>query len=750
MQAVIADTLLRFVAWVQRHPRAVLALILALSILSATASALLLRIDGDLERLIQPRADQVWYQHDRDFKAAFPQLQQTAMVVVSGSDRLAMVEHARQLQQDLLAQPGVAEVFAPELHPFIARRQFYYLPPDRMGTWLTAIAFDPSRLHALMAQGPRSDAESQGDVTLLLRGSRDAQRSLPHGELLQGLRQTLEARPGPAGVETRLTGEIVLEDEEIRSALQGIGLAGSVSLALLALILGFGLRCWRMAVAIFSLLACGTALTLGWGILAIGPFNTLALIFVVMFFGLGVDFAVHFGLRVAEAGRAEAGRAEAGHPAQTAAREIGPALLLCLLTTSLAFLAFSPTAYRGLAELGIVSAGGMVIAFLLTLTLLPALFALLGPPRTPLLRHPPRSVRLPPGPVVIGMTVIALGAGYLAKDLRFDYSVLALRDANTEAMQTLLQRQQAGESTDYSIHVLAAPEQVQDLRERLEALPEVRRVQAPDDWIPPQQEAVHEQLRQAWSAFADFDDPALVELHGLLEAEPFDLEDLPADLRRWLIAADGRHLLRVEPATTLDDRAALAAFVTAVAGVAPNHAGRAVVEWGVGNVVVEAFAEAAVIALLGISVLLLLYFRSLLLPLLVLLPISLALLLTFAIAVVTNLSLNMANILVVPLIFGLGVDTGIHVIHRYRHSGQVAAVYTSSTARAVLISGLTTVGTFIALAFSPHAGAASVGVLLAIAIGALLLTTFLLLPALLRLLPTPVPAPGLPSPAEDR
>ena len=163
-----------------------------------------------------------------------------------------------------------------------------------------------------------------------------------------------------------------------------------------------------------------------------------------------------------------------------------------------------------------------------------------------------------------------------------------------------------------------------------------------------------------------------------------------------------------------------------------RYAGRTVVEWGVGGVVVEAFAHAAAIALAGIALVLAVYFRGLLLPALVLVPIALSMLITAAVMQLTGITLNMANILVVPLIVGLGVDTGIHVVDRWRQSDDLTALAASSTPRAVLISGLTTLGTFASLSLSPHGGAASIGLLLTIAIGTMLVVTFGLLPALLE------------------
>jgi uncharacterized membrane protein YdfJ with MMPL/SSD domain len=284
----------------------------------------------------------------------------------------------------------------------------------------------------------------------------------------------------------RLTGEVVLAHEEIGAALDGIGIAGTVSIVLLAVILGFGVRSLRIIVGIFLLLGLGSALTLGFAAVTVGTFNTLALMFVIMFFGLGVDFAVHFAMRVREAHGAGQADLEA---TAAAARDIGPALLLCMVTSSIAFLSFTPTAYRGLGELGIISAGGMVVAFLLTLTLIPALFGAFGMPTGSWggAESNRWMARLRPVPVLAATLCLATLAGWWVRDLAFDYSVLAMRDADSEAMSTLLELQHADITTDYSISVLAAPEGVAALEHQLAELPEVSAVMTPQDWIPADQ-----------------------------------------------------------------------------------------------------------------------------------------------------------------------------------------------------------------------------------------------------------------------
>ena len=138
-------------------------------------------------------------------------------------------------------------------------------------------------------------------------------------------------------------------------------------------------------------------------------------------------------------------------------------------------------------------------------------------------------------------------------------------------------------------------------------------------------------------------------------------------------------------------------------------------------------------AFVGISLILLVTLRRLSMAMLILCPLVLAALCTFGLGVALNMPLNMANILVLPLIFGLGVDNGIHVVDRFMGEGDVDHLMHSSTPRAVLLSTMTTIGAFAALSVSPHMGTASIGLLLTIAIGFLLVFTIFLLPVLLEI-----------------
>jgi hypothetical protein len=109
-----------------------------------------------------------------------------------------------------------------------------------------------------------------------------------------------------------------------------------------------------------------------------------------------------------------------------------------------------------------------------------------------------------------------------------------------------------------------------------------------------------------------------------------------------------------------------------------------------------------------------------------------AVIVTGAVSVLLGIPLNFANIIALPLLLGMGVDSGIHILHRYRTAlPEHRHILATSSARAVIVSALTTMCSIGNLAFSPHAGTASMGKLLSIGIAMTLVATLLVLPGLL-------------------
>jgi len=225
----------------------------------------------------------------------------------------------------------------------------------------------------------------------------------------------------------------------------------------------------------------------------------------------------------------------------------------------------------------------------------------------------------------------------------------------------------------------------------------------------------------------------LIGLKLALNAGPVVIESLPEQLRRRWIAADGRALVEVFPKADLRDRQALKNFVTAVRHFVPHLSGTPVTVMEAGRTVLRSFMEAGAIAVISICILLFIVLRRPIALALVFVPVLFAGLWTTALTVLSGLSFNLANVIILPLLFGLGVAGAIHLLARARIMGSPCQAMMTSTPRAVLLSALTTIGSFGSISLSAHPGTASMGILLMIAITMTVLATLVFLPSLMSL-----------------
>ncbi|SOD40444.1 MMPL family transporter [Nitrosovibrio sp. Nv4] len=227
------------------------------------------------------------------------------------------------------------------------------------------------------------------------------------------------------------------------------------------------------------------------------------------------------------------------------------------------------------------------------------------------------------------------------------------------------------------------------------------------------------------------------ELSISLEAKPIRLDHLPPHIKdRWL-SKDGWYRIQIFPKKDLNDLTNLKEFIIEVQSVAPEITGLPIIYWESMKEVIEAFQQAIVVALVAIALVLIAIRRSVLDTTLVMATLILAGLFTMACAALTNTPVNFANIIALPLLLGLGVDNGIHMLVKLRESlsgSEDYDIYQSSTARAIFFGALTTSTSFGGLAFSPHAGISSMGLIITIGIFWIMVCTFIILPALSKLI----------------
>jgi hypothetical protein len=207
------------------------------------------------------------------------------------------------------------------------------------------------------------------------------------------------------------------------------------------------------------------------------------------------------------------------------------------------------------------------------------------------------------------------------------------------------------------------------------------------------------------------------------------LDSIPPDVSRDWLLPDGRARVHVLSTPQARSSAGLQQFVDEVTKIAPNAGGSAVTIEATSQTIVNAFRDAALIAIVSITIILLLALRRVIDVALVLAPLILSALLTLLVAVLLPLPLNFANIIALPLLLGVGVSFNIYFVMNWRAGRR--AILGSATARAIVFSALTTGTAFGSLALSEHPGTASMGRLLLISLACTLLASLVFIPALL-------------------
>lgn len=293
------------------------------------------------------------------------------------------------------------------------------------------------------------------------------------------------------GATVRLTGEQPLADEEFASVEDGAVVNGIGTLIVVLAILWLALRSKRMILAVLVTLAVGLPITAALGLMMVGSLNMISVAFMVLFIGLGADFAIQYGVKYRE----ERHRDERlDHALVGAAHSMGLPLTLAAAAVATSFFSFLPTAYRGVSELGLIAGVGMIVAYFSTMTLLPALLKLMAPPGEASRPGFPRLVPIDDflqdhrKPILIGTLLVVLGAAPLLLHLRFDFNPLHLKDPTTESMATLMSLKDSPEASINDVAVLAPSLAAADLTaRRVGALPEVGRVTTLSTFIPPDQ-----------------------------------------------------------------------------------------------------------------------------------------------------------------------------------------------------------------------------------------------------------------------
>jgi hopanoid biosynthesis associated RND transporter like protein HpnN len=296
---------------------------------------------------------------------------------------------------------------------------------------------------------------------------------------------------GEYGARVRLTGPVPIANEEFATVADGAVVNGIGTILVVLLILWMALHSVKIISAVFANLFIGLSITTAVGLWMVGSLNLLSIAFAVLFVGLGVDFGIQFSVRY----RSERFKSNDLQTALEKAAEYSAIpLSLAAMATASGFLCFLPTDYKGVSELGKIAGVGMLVAFLSSITVLPALLSLLNPPGE---KEPVGYAFLAPVDhflekyrviIIVGTLLVAVAGLPLLYFLRFDFNPINLRNSKVESIATFLDLRRDPNTGANAINVMTHSEaDAKKIEARLEKVPEVLRVMSLDSFVPEDQ-----------------------------------------------------------------------------------------------------------------------------------------------------------------------------------------------------------------------------------------------------------------------
>ncbi len=639
---------------------------------------------------------------------------------------------------------------------------------------------------------------------VLLRLAGDKESFAHNTQAIEELRKLI-AQVEARHPETRvgLTGLPVMENDEMRASQKAMFKASVLSLVGVAclFIAGFG-GVRHPLITVFALLLA-MAWSFGYITLSVGHLNILSISFGVILIGLGIDFGVHYVARYLQLRN---DHMDCDAALEQTSGGVGPGILTGAITTAIAFFMAAFTDFTGIAELGRIAGGGILLCCLAAFTVLPALVHLADRKRLHKILPGPLDIHgwlLPlfrrPQLLLIATALATILVGLGMGNLWYDHNLLNLQPAGLESVE--LERKLIAESDQsvwFALSICEDREELLALRDRFLRLESVERVQEIASLFPSDHEQkrpiigriearlanlperppripidppaelgrvlgraqaavggssravrIGRQLEQArdilrrmplsecYQLLSDYQHrmagdllSRLHTLRAMANPEPPQLTDLPESLVTRFVGQRGRYLLKIYSKANIWDMDAMEKFVREVRSVDPRVTGNPLQTYEASRQMKTSYEQAAVYALVAIVIVLYLDFRSLRYVALAMVPLGLGMVQMFGLLGLLDIPLNPANMIVLPLILGIGVDDGVHVVHDFRRQKGPYRM-SASTASAVLITSLTTMIGFGSLMIASHQGLQSLGRVLTIGVSCCLFTSLVMLPAVM-------------------
>lgn len=641
-------------------------------------------------------------------------------------------------------------------------------------------------------------------------------------------------------VSAGLTGMLAVGRDEMKYSTQGLEISSAISIFAIGALLFFAFKMWVAPVLALLNLIIGLIWAAGLVAVFVPVLNVMTAMFMIILIGLGIDFSIHVISTFTEMRQKGLGLKEA---TQLGLAKSGKGVSTGALTTAIAFFALMIGESRGMSELGLVTAVGLLAIMVSTFVALPTFLVVrerrkeksLVSKEAPVEKQP-RDITLKPlgataeffqnNPwlTLAAAVLITIGLSMSAREITFNHNMM---DLEAEGLPSIMLQDTVQEkfdlSMDFAYLVAESVDESRELKEKAKDLPSVATVEDISVFLPTEEQQDKRrphlnEIRDIMSStqvrpiklnnldqvkseierlemnimefqsmaflggqdkvfdrcteiVGDIENPPtntiFLRLYDLLEQEkqqlvaslnvfqdsyaeyftasvlsmanttPLELDMLPESIvDRYANKDRDLFLTTVLPSGNVwQDRLFMDQFAAELETVSARTTGMPPVMSALFAIIGRDGRNAAILTIILVFIVLALDFRHAGYAVIALLPLMAGAVWMIGLMKLYGLQLDLMNVMALPLILGIGIDDGVHVVHRWRLEGHRSAnIVFASTGKAVLLTSLTTMLAFGSMMFSPFRGYASLSYALIFGVGACFLTTVIIIPAIMGLM----------------
>jgi predicted RND superfamily exporter protein len=565
------------------------------------------------------------------------------------------------------------------------------------------------------------------------------------GEIFDRLYELLDevqnSDPQYEDLEVGFTGSMAVMDYEgDKMALNDMYITGIVTFVLILIILFISFKSVSLPLLALVPLVMGIVITAGIIAVIYGALSMLAAVFAVLLLGLGIDFSIHILTRFMEELN---GKNNIKKAFERTSLSTGKAIVLGTMTTSMAFgaLAFSDTA--GMQQMGVVLAIGLITTMLCVFAVLPALITLRlrrGKLRQKLNKRANYNILKKIGAgsakfaslLILLLLVLSVFLAFQVPAASIDENLFELQPKTTNSyMQLEKVKENFNYTEDYILCVADGYYELVSTVEGFSEIPEIMDVESILSFLPENQAAKIQIFDQAKAQNPELANVSWMNLNEMT------WQDLPESIKmNWVSEGQEkeRFLIRVSAWGNIWDKDYREGLVAQMEKVNPNIVGRAIMF----PVIMDAMTQDVINVTFyaGIPIFLIVFIgfkrKNPVYALLALVPVALGVGGILALSEFLGISLNMISIMMIPLVVGIAIDDGIHILHRYKEEGKGSIPHVvQNTGKAVLLTTVTTCLAFSSFTVAEHPGMRALGQVPVLGLVLALIGALIFLPALI-------------------